>query len=40
MSEHSAEDKERLARELAEELRKLKVEDVLINTLMTVSSIG
>ncbi len=35
-----AADQERLARELAEELRKLRVEDVLINTLMHVSSIG
>jgi hypothetical protein len=34
------EEQEELARELADELRKLKVEDVLINTLMTVSSIG
>ncbi len=34
------EDQERLARELAEELGKLKVEDVLVNTLMHVSSIG
>jgi hypothetical protein len=31
---------ERLARELADELRKLNVEDVLINTLVTISSIG
>jgi hypothetical protein len=31
---------ERIAQELAEELRKLKVEDVLINTLLSVSSIG
>jgi hypothetical protein len=31
---------ERLARELAEELRKLRVEDVVIQTLVTVSSIG
>jgi len=31
---------EELARELAEELRKLRVEDVLIQTLITVSSIG
>ena len=31
---------ERLARELAEELRRLKVEDVLIQTLVHVSSIG
>ena len=35
-----AEDQERLARELAEEFRKLKVEDVLIQTVVTVSSIG
>ncbi|MBD0290104.1 MAG: hypothetical protein ICV74_02515 [Thermoleophilia bacterium] len=35
-----SEDQERVARELAEELRKLRVEDVLINTLLTVSSIG
>jgi hypothetical protein len=34
------EEQDELARELADELRKLKVEDVLINTLMTVSSIG
>jgi len=33
-------DEERLARELAEEMRKLRVEDVLIQTLVTVSSIG
>jgi hypothetical protein len=31
---------EEVARQLAEELRKLKVEDVLIQTLVTVSSIG
>jgi hypothetical protein len=31
---------EELARELAEELRKLRVEDVLIQTLITISSIG
>jgi hypothetical protein len=31
---------EELARELAEELRKLRVEDVLIQALITVSSIG
>jgi hypothetical protein len=35
-----AAEEERLARELAEELRKLRVEDVLVNTLMHVSSIG
>jgi hypothetical protein len=33
-------DQEELARQLAEQLRQLKVEDVLINTLLTVSSIG
>jgi hypothetical protein len=31
---------EEIARELANELRKLKIEDVLIQTLITVSSIG
>ena len=36
----SPEEQERLARELAEQLRRLRVEDVVINTLMTVSSIG
>ena len=40
MSEQSPEDREQLAEELAEALRKLKVEDVLIQTLVTVSSIG
>jgi hypothetical protein len=34
------EEEERLAQELAEELRRLKVEDLLIQTLVTVSSIG
>jgi hypothetical protein len=34
------EDQERIARELAEELRRLKVEEVLIQTLITVSSLG
>jgi len=34
------EEQERLARELAEELRQLRVEDVLLNTLMTVSAVG
>jgi hypothetical protein len=33
-------DQEELARQLEEQLRKLKIEDVLINALMTVSSIG
>jgi hypothetical protein len=36
VSEHEAE----LARELAEELRKLKVEDVIISVLIQISSIG
>lgn len=42
MSEREAtpEDHERLAQELAEEFRKLRVEDLLIQTLVTVSSIG
>ena len=42
MSEHepTREEQERLAHELADELRKLKVEDVLINTLVTISSIA
>ena len=33
-------EQEQVARELAEELRKLRVEDVLVNMLVTVSSIG
>jgi hypothetical protein len=33
-------EEERIARDLAEELRKLRVEDVLVNTLVHVSSIG
>ncbi|HSE81796.1 MAG TPA: hypothetical protein VLA87_08975 [Gaiellaceae bacterium] len=33
-------EQEAIARELAEELRKLRVEDVLVNTLVHVSSIG
>jgi hypothetical protein len=33
-------DQEQAAQELAEELRKLRVEDVLVNTLVHVSSIG
>ncbi len=41
MSEREpAQEEERLAQELAEELRRLKVEDVLVQTLVTVSSIG
>ncbi len=40
-SEHETElEHEEIARELAEELRKLRVEDVLVNTLVHVSSIG
>jgi hypothetical protein len=35
-----ASDEERLARDLAEEMRKLRVEDILVQTLVTVSSIG
>ncbi|HET6657851.1 MAG TPA: hypothetical protein VFG61_08155 [Gaiellaceae bacterium] len=38
MSEHVNE--EELARELAEELRRLRIEDLLIQTLITISSIG
>ena len=38
MSEHVNE--EELAQQLAEELRRLQVEDVLIQTLITISSIG
>jgi hypothetical protein len=33
-------DQEQLARELADELRKLRVEDVLVSTLVHVSTIG
>ncbi len=36
----SEEEQQRLAQDLAEELRKLSVEDVLVNTLIQVSSIG
>jgi hypothetical protein len=35
-----SEREEQLARELAEELRKLKVEDVVISVLIQISSIG
>jgi hypothetical protein len=38
--EAKAGEHERLARELAEEFRRLRVEDLLIQTLVTVSSIG
>ena len=34
------EEQERIAREVAEQLRKLRVEDVLIQSLITISSIG
>jgi hypothetical protein len=41
VSEHIDEvEQARLAQELAEELRKLRVEDVLVNTLVHVSTIG
>jgi hypothetical protein len=41
VSEHDDElEQERLARELAEELKKLRVEDVLVNALVHVSTIG
>ena len=33
-------EQERIAQELAEELRKLRVEEVIVNTLVHVSSIG
>ena len=39
MSEH-VNDEEQLAQQLAEELRRLRVEDVVIQTLITISSIG
>jgi hypothetical protein len=35
-----SESEEQLAQELAEELRKLKVEDVLVSVLVQISSIG
>jgi hypothetical protein len=38
--EHDELEQDQLARELAEELRKLRVEDVLVNTLVHVSTIG
>ena len=40
MSSESPEEQERIAQELADELRKLRVVDVLVNTLVHVSSIG
>ena len=39
MAENKPEDEE-LARQLADELRKLRVEDIVIQTLVTVSSVG
>ena len=39
MSEH-VNDEEQLAQQVAEELRRLRIEDVLIQTLITISSIG
>jgi hypothetical protein len=38
VSEH--ENEEQIARELADELRRLRIEDALIQTLITISSIG
>jgi hypothetical protein len=35
-----SEDQEQLARELADELRKLKVEEIVIGTLVQISQIG
>ncbi|MGH3029751.1 MAG: hypothetical protein ACRDNE_03105 [Gaiellaceae bacterium] len=40
MSSEQEREQARFAEELAEELRKLRVEDVLVNTLIQVSSIG
>src|SRR4029450_12690302 len=40
MSESEYETEEELAQQLADELRRLRIEDVLIQTLITVSSIG
>ena len=34
------EEQEQIARELAEELRRLRVEDVLVQSLITISAIG
>jgi len=39
VSEH-LNDEEQLAQQLAEELRRLRVEDVVIQSLITISSIG
>jgi hypothetical protein len=40
VSEPEELNEEQIARELAEELRRLRIEDVLIQTLITISSIG
>jgi hypothetical protein len=40
MSEPQFENDEQLAQQLAEELRRLRIEDVLVQTLITISSIG
>ena len=40
MSEQSPEEQDRLADQVSDMLRQLRVEDVLIQTLVTVSSIG
>ena len=40
MSESEYESEEQLAQQLAEEHRLLRIEDVLIQTLITISSIG
>jgi hypothetical protein len=40
VSERPPDEQEQLAEELAKVLRRLKVEDMLIQTLVTVSSIG
>ncbi len=40
MSDRPSDEQQRLAEELAEQLARLRVEDVIVNTLMTVSAIG
>jgi hypothetical protein len=40
VSESEHESEEQIAQQLAEELRRLRIEDVLIQTLITISSIG
>jgi hypothetical protein len=39
VSEHEL-SRDEIARQLAEQLRRLKVEDILVNTLVQVSSVG